>query len=101
MLIGAQYCMLVHETWPATLAALRRTWAICGVRQLDRAAAWLPDAAIYEAHPARFGGFAGLAAALPELSDLGINTLCLLPVWAFANHKQGLWDGNWEDTGNL
>jgi glycosidase len=101
MLIGTQYCMLVHETWPATLAALRRTWAICGVHQFDRAAAWLPDAAIYEAHPARFGGFAGLAAALPELSDLGINTLCLLPVWAFANHKQGLWDGNWEDTGNL
>ncbi len=99
--IGTQYFMLLHEPWPAALSALQRTWALCGFRALERPAEWMRDIAVYEAHPSRFGGFGGLTAALPALHDLGINTLCLLPVWAFANHKQRLWDGNWEASGNL
>jgi glycosidase len=99
--VGTQYFLLLHEAWPATLNALQRTWALCGYHALERPAEWVRDMAVYEVHPARFGGFSGLAAALPALCDLGITTLCLLPIWAFANHKQRLWDGNWEASGNL
>lgn len=99
--VGTQFLLLLHEPWPAALAALRRTWSLCGFRAPVRPAEWLRHAAFYEAHPALFGGFSGLAAALPELRDLGIDTLCLLPIWAFANHRQRLWDGNWQSSGNL
>ncbi|MEO7909685.1 MAG: alpha-amylase family glycosyl hydrolase, partial [Roseiflexaceae bacterium] len=97
---GTQYILLLHEPWPAVLAALQRTWALCGVRALEQPAAWVRDAAIFEVHAAQFGGFAGLAAALPDLRALGVNTLCLLPIWAFANHSGQLWDGNWDASGN-
>ncbi|MEO7912899.1 MAG: alpha-amylase, partial [Roseiflexaceae bacterium] len=90
---GTQYILLLHEPWPAALAALQRTWALCGVRALEQPVAWVRDAAIFEVHAAQFGGFAGLMAALPELRALGVNTLCLLPIWAFANHSGQLWDG--------
>lgn len=99
--LGTQYFLLLHEPWPAALAALRRTWQLCGFRALERPAAWLHHASIYEAHPSHFGGFAGLAAVLPDLRALGINTLCLLPVWAFANQRERMWDGNWKASGNL
>ncbi|HEX5690535.1 MAG TPA: alpha-amylase family glycosyl hydrolase, partial [Roseiflexaceae bacterium] len=48
----------------------------------------------------QFGGFLGLSAALPDLRGLGFNTLCLLPIWEFANHKNRLWDGNWDASGD-
>jgi len=97
---GTQYILLLHEPWPAALAALQRTWALCGVRALEQPATWVRDAVIFEVHAARFGGFAGLAAALPDLRALGVNTLCLLPIWDFANHSGRLWDGNWDASGN-
>jgi hypothetical protein len=97
---GTQYILLLHEPWPAALAALQRTWPICGLRTLEQPAAWARDAAIFEVHAAEFGGFAGLAAALSDLRALGVNTLCLLPIWIFANLSGQLWDGNWDDSGN-
>ncbi len=97
---GTQYILLLHEPWPAALDALQRTWALCGLRALEQPAAWVRDAAIFEVHAAQFGGFAGLAAALPDLCALGVNTLCLLPIWAFANPSGRLWDGNWGASGN-
>lgn len=97
---GTQYIMLLREPWPLVLAAFQRTWPITGLRRLDHPTPWVRDAAIYEVHPARFGGFRGLAAALPNLRALGLNTLCLMPVWEFANLKGRLWDGNWEASGN-
>jgi glycosidase len=48
---------------------------------------WLADAIVYEAGPweyARYGdgnAFAGLRQKLPEMKDLGINTLYLQPIW--------------------
>lgn len=101
LIAGTQYIMLLHEPWPAALAALRRTWPVCGLRTLDHPAPWVRDAAIYEVHPAELGGFAGLAAALPDLRSLGLNTLCVMPIWSFANRKGRLWDGNWESSGNI
>ncbi len=97
---GTQYILLLREPWPAALAAFQRTWPLCGLRRLERPAAWVLDAAIYEAHPAQFGGFLGLAAALPDLRALGFNTLCLMPIWEFVNRKNRLWDGNWEASGD-
>jgi hypothetical protein len=97
---GTQYIVLLREPWPAALAALRRTWPLCGLRAIEQPAAWVHDAAIYEVHPAQVGGFRGLAAALPDLQSLGLNTLCLLPIWPFANRSGRLWDGNWEVSGN-
>jgi hypothetical protein len=97
--IGTQFIMLLREPWPAALSALQRTWLLCGLRTLDRPAAWVRDSAIYEVHPASFGGLPGLAAALPDLRALGIDTLCLMPVWDFANHAGRLWDENWETSG--
>jgi hypothetical protein len=97
---GTQYILLLREPWPAALAAFQRTWPIGGLRRLEQPAAWLRDAAIYEVHPAQFGGFLGLAAAVPHLRALGVNTLCLMPIWEFARHKDRLWDGNWEASGD-
>lgn len=98
--VANQYLLLLHEPWPAALAALGRTWPLCGLHPPVHPVGWLRDAAIYETHPAFFGGFAGLAAALPGLCRLGLNTVCLLPVWAFANRKDRIWDGNWSGSGN-
>jgi glycosidase len=97
---GTQYILLLREPWPAALAAFQRTLPLCGLRPLERTAAWMHDAAIYEVHPAQFGGFLGLAAAMPDLRALGFNTLCLMPIWEFVNHKNRLWDGNWEGSGD-
>lgn len=97
---GTQYILLLREPWSATLDAFQRTMALCGLEALGRRADWVRDAAIYEAHPAQFGGFRGLADALPELRELNLNTLCLMPIWEFANRKSRVWDGNWEASGN-
>ncbi|KPV51436.1 hypothetical protein SE17_21170, partial [Kouleothrix aurantiaca] len=98
---GTQWLLLLREPWHAALSAVRRTWALCGLRPLEQPAAWLRDAAIYETHPALWGGFGGLLAQLPRLRALGLNTLCLLPIWDFANLSGSLWDGNWEGSGDL
>lgn len=97
---GTQYILLLREPWPAALAAFQRTLPICGLQPLEHTAAWMHDAAIYEVHPAQFGGFLGLAAAVPYLRALGFNTLCLMPIWEFVNHKHRLWDGNWAGSGD-
>ena len=97
---GTQYIMLLREPWPAALAAFQRTLPICGLQKLEHPAAWARDAAIHEVHAAQFGGFQGLAANIPALRALGLNTLCLMPIWEFANPKRRLWDGNWEASGN-
>lgn len=97
---GMQYILLLREPWPQALAAFQRTWSLCGRHVLAHPATWVRDAAIYEVHAAQFGGFRGLAAAVPHLRAIGLNTLCLMPVWEFANLKQRLWDGNWVASGN-
>lgn len=97
---GTQYILLLHEAWTSALTAFRRTMHLIGLRQLTDPAPWIRDAALYEVHPAQFGGFQGLTTALGDLNTLGINTLCLLPIWAFHNRKGRLWDNNWIDTGN-
>ncbi|GAB4109501.1 MAG: alpha-amylase family glycosyl hydrolase [Roseiflexaceae bacterium] len=98
---ATQYILLMHEPWQAALAAFQRTWPLGCERHPIPAPVWLVDAAIYETHPALFGGFTGLAEALPALAGLGVNTICLLPIWPYGNGLQGLWHGNWQSEADL
>lgn len=97
---GTQYILLLNEPWPNALAAFQNTLPYCGLNTLPQPAQWMRDAAIYEVHPAQFGGFLGLASAIPYLRALGFNTICMMPIWEFVNRKQRIWDGNWEDSGD-
>jgi starch synthase (maltosyl-transferring) len=93
---GQQYMLLMHEAWSGGVAAFRRTWLLRMGRQLANPPAWVHNAAIYETHPALFGGFAGLAEALPKLKLLGVDTICLLPIWPHGSSQPYLWDGAWD-----
>lgn len=97
---GTQFILLLREPWPQALAAFQRTLPLGGLQPLPQIVPWIRDAAIYEVHPALFGGFLGLAAAVPYLRALGFNTLCLMPIWTFANARNCLWDGNWDRSGD-
>jgi hypothetical protein len=54
---------------------------------------WLADAIVYSAGPWEYAryrngrGFVGLKQKLPEIRDLGVNMLYLLPVWETAGGK--------------
>lgn len=98
---GVQYIMPLRLPWNEALLAFQQTWAICGLRPLERIAPWVRDAAIYELHPSFYGGFVGLTNALPALHALGINTLYLMPIWEFDNRKGRMWDGNWSGSGSI
>lgn len=80
---GTQYIMLLSGTWADTLAAFRSVLASIGVRPAPQHPPWTHAAVIYETHPLTFGGFAGLAAQIPRLRALGVNTICMLPIWPF------------------
>ncbi|MBC8075470.1 MAG: hypothetical protein H7Y32_05295, partial [Chloroflexales bacterium] len=82
---GAQYILLLRESWPEALDSFRQTWPVCGLQPLAQRASWVADAAIYELHPSSYGGFAGVQAELPRLRALGVNTLYRLPIWEFDN----------------
>jgi hypothetical protein len=97
---GVQYLLLLRESWPAALASFRQTLPITGLKPPAPPVAWAQDAAIYEVYPAAFGGFAGLMRELGSLRALGINTLCLLPIWSFDNRREQPWDDNWDDSGD-
>jgi glycosidase len=101
LLGGTQYLMLLRQPWPEALQAFQNTWPLCGLQPLEQVAPWVRDAAIYELHPSAYGGFAGLAAALPGLHALGFNTLYLMPIWEFDNRKGRQWDGNWSTSGSI
>ncbi len=62
-----------------------------------RHAAWkgLPwtEAVIYEVHPGLAGGFQGIVARLPELRDLGITAIELMPVAHFPGKRNWGYDG--------
>ncbi len=51
------------------------------------------EAVIYEVHPGAMGGFAGLAAHLPELAALGITAIELMPVADFPGRHNWGYDG--------
>ena len=51
------------------------------------------EAVIYELHPGVLGGFAGTAAKLPELAQLGVTAVELMPVAAFSGSRNWGYDG--------
>ncbi len=90
-----QHILLLHEPWSLAMGAFRRTHSLAGgAWAVAPSPAWLPDAALYEVHPAQHGGLAGLTAALPHLAAMGITALCLLPIWEYGAGAGRLWDGN-------
>lgn len=99
LLIGTQFLLLLHESWPNALWAYRHTASLFNPPAHASAAGWLRDAALYEVHPARAGGFRGMLGQLDELVELGVTALCLLPVWSFPNPSGEPWNENW-DAGN-
>ncbi len=97
---GTQYILLRQASWPEVCETFASNWTLSGLLPLTDQAPWIGDAAIYETHPALYGGFCGMAVALPDLAAMGINTLALLPIWSFANPGDRLWDGNWSASGS-
>lgn len=51
------------------------------------------EAVIYELHPGVFGGFAGIANRLPELKELGITAVELMPIADFPGRHNWGYDG--------
>ncbi|MFC3692818.1 malto-oligosyltrehalose trehalohydrolase [Chenggangzhangella methanolivorans] len=51
------------------------------------------EAVLYELHVGCFGGFRGVAAALPRLKDIGITAIQLMPIWDFPGARNWGYDG--------
>jgi hypothetical protein len=97
---GHQHLALLHEPWPNALATYRQTFHQSSTSSLLPSAAWLQHAILYEVHASEYGGFEGLENMIPSLAALGVNTICLMPIWAFANRSGQPWNGDWIDTGS-
>jgi len=99
---GIQYILLHRGTWDKALAAYQGCQAREGLLPTlyGEAPAWVHQAAIYEVHPSQYGGFRGLADALPGLRDIGFDVLYLMPIWEYDNRKERLWDLNWAASGS-
>ena len=52
-----------------------------------------PETVLYELHAGSLGGFAGVAAALPELAELGVTAVELMPVNDFPGARNWGYDG--------
>jgi maltooligosyltrehalose trehalohydrolase len=51
------------------------------------------ETVLYELHPGAFGGFAGIAQRLPELAELGITAVELMPIADFPGRRNWGYDG--------
>jgi starch synthase (maltosyl-transferring) len=99
---GTQFLALVAGTWEQALDQFREHYARVGLVPplFGSPPSWVQQAAVYEVHPGQFGGFRGLAAEIPRLHRLGLNTLYLLPVMAYDNRSGRAWDENWLGSGS-
>lgn len=100
---GSQYILLHRGSWEEALATRQALYLHMGTLPslYYEPPSWVRDAVIYEVHPSQFGGFLGLAAALPHLKSLGFNTLYLLPFWSYNNLSGRMWDLNWKASGSV
>jgi starch synthase (maltosyl-transferring) len=89
---GTQLLTLLHASWPEALAIYHRI--AMPAHPSAAPPRWLAGAALYECHPAQWGGFAGLSAELPRIATLGVDTLCLLPILERGAPAGDLWDGS-------
>ncbi|MEM8532173.1 MAG: alpha-amylase family glycosyl hydrolase [Chloroflexota bacterium] len=92
---GTQYILLLEQPWNVALNVFQQTHRETRVYPPVQTTSEIHNLTIYEVYPAYFGGFRGLTESLPRLQSLGINTLCMLPIWAFDNPHQQPWDENW------
>lgn len=99
---GSQFILLHRGSWDEALSAFRDHYERIGILPplYGQPPAWVHEAAIYEVHPGQFGGFRGLAEALPRLSEMGLNTLYLMPIWTYDNRNGRIWSENWTGGGS-
>ena len=99
---GTQYFTLVEGDWAAALAAFRPHYARVGILPpiYGTPPGWVPSSAVYEVHPGMYGGFRGLAEALPGIAALGFDVLYLMPVMLYDNRSGLPWDENWLGSGS-
>ena len=99
---GTQHIILHRGTWDEALVAYRDCQTCEGLLPTlyGDPPDWVHEAAIYEVHPSQYGGFRGLAYALPGLRDIGFDVLYLMPIWEYDNRKDRLWDLNWKASGS-
>jgi hypothetical protein len=88
---GTQSLLLLCAPWTEALATYHRR--VLPDERGPEPPAWIADAALYECHPAQWGGFAALGAEIPRIAALGVDTLCLLPVFARELRAGEPWDG--------
>ncbi len=74
--------------WSVVVGADRYEWKNTGWRGRP----W-NEAVIYEAHPGLMGGFNGLRERLPELRDLGVTVVELMPIGEFPGAHNWGYDG--------
>jgi len=103
---GTQFILLHRGSWDEALSAFRDYYEHIGILPplYGQPPAWVHEAAIYEVHPGQFGGFRGLAEALPRLSEMGVNTLYLMPIWVYDNARYVTEHPEWfcrDEAGNL
>lgn len=99
---GTQYILLHEGDWASALAAYRAYYHIAGVlpTRYGDPPDWVQEAVIYEVHPGQFGGFRGLADAVPSLAAMGVTVLYLMPIWCYDNRSGRAWDENWKASGS-
>ncbi len=99
---GTQYVMLHRGSWDEALQAYRDRLTAQGLIPVygPEPPEWVRRAAVYEVHPGLFGGFRGLAAAVPRIAAMGFNVLYLMPIWEYDNRSGRSWDGNWTGSGS-
>jgi hypothetical protein len=91
---GTQSILLTRDPWPQALGAFRRTWRIQVPAIPPQPPEWVHDASLYEVHARQAGGWEGLTDAIPQLKALGIDTICLLPIWHFGGDPHAAHDGS-------
>lgn len=102
---GAQYCFRLQDGRRVPDPASR--WQPAGVHGMSSVTApddyrwrsenwrgrpWV-ETVIYELHPGVFGGYQGIADYLPQLADLGVTAIELMPISEFAGTRNWGYDG--------
>jgi hypothetical protein len=85
--VGVQMLLLERASWHEALPRIRQIMSH-GRTTPPTPPEWLADAALFVAHPARYGGFDGMIEALDAIRRLGCAAICLLPVYDIAAPQQ-------------
>lgn len=99
---ATQHLRFYHSSWADALEGYQRQFRVWGIRPVEATTPWIAGKTLYETSMDQWGGVEGLIRALPDLRDLGIDALNLLPVWASSDVTREMktnrrLDRNWQD----